>query len=610
MALSIFVVLLVLGITFMHSIFGLFSGLIDLLCCVSAMVVAFGLVDQVNDLATQQGLAPSYTLPVCFVLLFAVTHTVLRLAADNLLRGNVRLPMYVDWVGGAVCGFLIGMISVGVLVLGFLMLPWGGPFESGDSRVAGYSRYQRTDEPNEVPAEGHFVRFQRNNVGFFLRPDEFTIGLFNLLSNGSLKGETTFASVYPDYSEWVFWTGNTVQDESAISPYRDDKADGWGDKGITITSWWWQKDPVNCRYRWKLPTRQQKLDSDTERIFPRYDYEPGENTDRVGGKDTGERQLLGMRLKLHMGVADRAEDGTPMHRFRSTMFRVVGEVRGEPRQYHALILGGVDPGTDMLRLADIDNNFAIPAAEDPEVDAYFEVDEGFQPHFVEYRRFARTTLPADLRAEAAPSETLYVAERGGRPRATGWSRFIDAVIPEGSGELTTLPFPMNRTAMGAEAEFVGDRFQSGRIAGPVDSLRGVGPGTIREIAVPQDQRLFQLRCRARRARTLAGQVFNFVSGVTNQYQARDGNGAEYPLAGYYGIVKRDGKDYIELYLVGEIDAPAFRGMLDFKDIDIQELRREDSIIGLLFFVRPGTMITEVSNQGGSKIEFEGYLIQP
>jgi hypothetical protein len=590
--LNIFVILFVLGITFMHSIFGLFSGLINLVCAIAAMVVAFAFFGVLSAFATAQFLHPSYTLPVCFVLLFFLTHLILRLAADNLIRGNVRLPMYLDWGGAAFCGFVIAMITVGMTVLGFLMLPWGG-------RVMMYSRLERQAKLDGDSPQTQVARFKYNHVGWFLRPDEFTVGLFNVLSKGSLRAETTLATVYPDFPAWVFWSGNTVQNESVTAPFRDDRADGWGDKGISVVTWWEQKTPVETRYRSLLP--KEEFREFEVPFFP-----------RTYQADAGKR-FIGVRIKLPRASADR-DEGTPHHRFRCTMIRVVGEAGGEPKDYFAKILGGTDPEFDAPRGVDPDNNFAIPCTGDETaLDAYFEVDDNFKPHFIEYRRYARVALPAEP-AAAAPSDRLVAAsteQQGDQVQMVGAMRFIDAIITDGTGDKPALPLTINRTALAAQTgneDFSPDgRLKSGRITGFVDELRGAGPGTIRDFAPPEGKRLFQLRCHAKKAYSLAGKVFDFAGSVLNTYQAKTDNG-EVPLDGYYAIVKRNGKDFIELYIPNETEGPAFRHSFDFKSITNAELRADDTIIGMLFFVAPGCKVTAVVNQTGQGAQFKegGY----
>ena len=180
MVLNICALLFVLGITFMHSLFGLFSGIINVFCTITALAVAFGCAEPLTRAVTGNvPVPPEYVVPAALVLLFVVTLLVLRTLADNVVRGNVRVPMYVDWAGGAVCGFINAQICVGVIVLGFLLLPWGG-------RVMMYSRQER-DPENTINSETGRVEFHTNPL--WLRSDQFTTGLFSLLSQGS-RGES------------------------------------------------------------------------------------------------------------------------------------------------------------------------------------------------------------------------------------------------------------------------------------------------------------------------------------------------------------------------------------------------------------------------------------
>jgi hypothetical protein len=258
----------------------------------------------------------------------------------------------------------------------------------------------------------------------------------------------------------------------------------------------------------------------------------------------------------------------------------------------------------------MDNNFALPAVTDEtKVDVYFEVDQRFRPRFVEYRRFARASVTGE--PGAPPADRLVARESAGQAqqRTVGFARFIDAVIEEGTGDRSELPFPMSSTALAsASVELPGGKLRSGRIAGLRSQFAAAGPTAVKEFDTPQGYRIFQLRCRARRAGSLAGKVFDFAGSVANQYSASSEGGEAYPLCGYYAIVQRDGRDYIELYITGEPNAPGFRQMLDFKFVSNRELRDEEAIIGLLFYVEPGVFIARVQNQMGQGVAFEspGY----
>jgi hypothetical protein len=588
MILNIAAAVLILAITFMHSLFGLFSGLINATCAITAMCVAYGFVEPVNALAVEQGLPANYSLAVTFLLLFFVTHLVLRVAADNLIRGNVYLPRAVDLAGGAVCGALIAMISVGVLVTAFLMLPFGG-------RVAMFSRYERTD----VPGDSGVIKFDRNSVWF--KPDEFTAGLFSMLSRGSLKYRTSFADVYPSFANWVTWTGNTVQPESATSPPHSSKSDGYGTHGLGIEGWWVQKGPLAACYRSKLPTKEMR-EHDNPLKSLEYKPQPG-------------KELIGVRLKLLTPAADR-DQGSRYHRFRPSMLRLVGEERHSPRQYMPRALGGVVPGDDRIRVVDVDNNFALPTeANETLVDAYFEVGEGFEPHFAEYRRFARAPLLPKEKLAAAPDDRLIGPEPpgSGRNRIVGPASFMRAVVESGTGSRSALPYPLSATMLATMRNVVlkNGKLESGRISGFVRELTGSG-NDVREFALPEGKGMFQLRFKAKEAASLAGKVFNFVASVTNQYMAVSRSGERYYLAGFYAVVQRREGEYLELYVANAEEAAASRSMLKFEQVTRNELRNNDTEIGLLFFVRPGEVIIAVENQGGQGAEFKppGYRVNP
>lgn len=595
MILNLFALLFVLGITFVHSMFGLYSGLINVFCCITALAVSFGYAEPLNQLFTSQvsALPPTYTEPLVLVLLFVITLLVLRTLTDTFMRGNVRVPMYVDWIGGGLCGFVIAQICVGVMVIGFLMLPWGG-------RVMMFSRYERSAD-NQVDSETGRVEFVHN--GLWFSSDAFTTGLLNLLSNGSLKGETQFAEVYPDYPEWVFWSGNTVQQESFTSPLRDEKGDGFKD-GLKVEKWWEQTTklpPEMLRYRAQLPNK------DT----PKPAYEQKEYKLRAG------HRLIGLRLGLTTASADR-DKTTAYHRFRPSMIRLVGDVElpdgtREPKQYIPQILGGADPGVgNNLRIVDVDTNIGLAAAGETKIDAYFEVDERFKPRFVEYRRHARTAVTAAVLAKTAPTDRMAaapVAGGEGPDRGTGAARFIDTVNREFSGDRDQLPFVMKTEKLRGtlDVELDGKQLVSGHLTGDVKTLtapEGEVETNVARFKVPDGKRLFQLQTKPRKAMSLPGQAMNFAGSVVNQYQAFDSSGAPHPLAGYYAIVEREGEQFIELFYTPDPDGSGFRGVLDFKTTGVRKnLQDQDgAVLGLLFLVPPGAEIVAVGSQGG-RVDF-------
>lgn len=611
MILNIAALLFVLGATFINSIFGLYSGLINVFCAVVAMCVSLGYWEVLNDMLTGQAhLHPGYTEAFSIALLYCVTLFVLRFLADRFIRGNVKVPMYLDWGGGAACGFVLAQITVGIMMLSFLMLPFGGQagLYSHFKRDADNENISQQDAEDLVGVYGtdsdtrtaldEFKQARGERIVFWqyplwLRSDDFTVKLFNLLSKGSMSGGTTFAHVYPDFPEWVFYSGNAVQHESLPVPIRDEDGDGWAN-GLAVDSAWWQTKDIEGRYRKEPITRENSNPN----------YEP--LTFRI----RPEHKLLGMRVTLKPLVADRGKKIAPYYRFRSTQFRVVGNVGDKAAQFVPQLIGGADPKIGQaLRIVEPDSNFTISGTGNAEVDLYFEVPDGFTPRFVEFKRHARVAVnPGQIREDGptgrlAAQPTGNNSGSGSAGNVQGLTSFLNTVIYEGTGEVKKLPSALAANRIGGDVELRDGKFASGRIMGALSALRAM-PNTVTEFDVPGDKRIFQLQSHAKQAQSLAGQVFNFAGSVVNNYFALSNTGDRYPLCGYYALVERDGEKYLELFYTPDPGATGYNSMLDFKTDGIRKALRDqaDAVIGLIFLVPPGTEITGLRT-GTSTTEF-------
>ncbi len=577
MWLNIIAFLLVVAITFLHSTFSFFSGLINVVCSIAAACIAFGFLEPVNDLLTGRfGLHSSYSEPCALIGLFVLSLALLRYLADNYIRGNLSLPRAVDVTGAVICGFINAQIAVGMLMIGIQMLPLGG-------RVLGFSRYERVEDENN-PDHPEMPLFERRHL--WTRPDEFTVALVKLVSGGALRGEVTFGDVYPDFIDEVWFTTNTVQPESLTSPLRDKKGDGF--KAVQVLSWWEESGPLEVRYRRAVPTADK----------PRPPFKP------MTFKPAAGKKLLGVRIKLGRAAADRSGRSS-LHLFRPTMIRLVGELNGRPVHYIPIVLNTGDPALDGAnRLVDPDNNISIPGG-DVEVDAYFEVDPGFKPRFVEYRRHARAVVPAEKFSKTGPSEPLALQgskpgrRRGGRGGGLTFGRVISRSIvgPQ-------LPWELNgdRLRRQPNVELDGEALVHGRVSGALDGLRSrEGSPIVRLFKIPEGYGLLQIRYRPKEARSLAGQVFRFVSRL-NQYYVLDDGGTQRPMVGYYAKIRRGRDDYIELFYNGPPDNPldpGYRNMLDFKTLKFNEVyTQDDSEIGMLFLVPKGRRVVRFQNQNG------------
>ena len=581
MALNMIALVLVAGLTFVHSIFGFYSGLINVFCTIVAGVVALGFAEALTGwAASAMGLHTAYIGACALIVLFALTLTILRLAADNLIRGNVHVPQWLDWGGAGVCGFVIAQICTGILVLGVMKLPLTG-------RVLGFERYERVDELQN-PEHSERPLFERKSI--WTRSDDFTVGLVNLVSSGSLKGGTEFREVYPNYVDAVYFSGNTIQPESTPAPLRDEGGDGF--KGVNVLKWWTTNDPIDVRYRRDKPTEKDK----TPNFKPISGFRPASGL-----------TFLGMRLQLRKAAADR-DRKSARHLFRPTMVRLVGKIGERPVQYTPLVISGAEEKSTIPRLVDYDNNFSITES-DPELDVFFEVDPEFKPSFVEYRRYARASM-SGKQEEGAPQTALAPGAGSAQAdAAAAGGRTVGRVFSSSFGG-SGLPFECNATNLrrtGVTME--GNELKSGYLFSSVDRLEAKGSDAKAEsFYAPDGWRLVQLRYQPKEARTLPGQVLRYVGNALNQYTAEDDEARPYPLAGYYAVATRGNSRYIELIYTGDPTGVGtdldvrFNGMLTFRELTNEEVNADDTQMGLLFLVKPAAVVIRLRNQNGDAVE--------
>ena len=213
------------------------------------------------------------------------------------------------------------------------------------------------------------------------------------------------------------------------------------------------------------------------------------------------------------------------------------------------------------------------------------------------------TIAAKKEEESrSPSQWLHETLLG--PDAKPGNKTFGNIIPEDSGETAKLPFTIQSAALQTSgyAEIEDGKIASGSIFGPRETLEAKPEQAgVSEFAVPEGQRMIQVRYQTKDVRSIVSQIMNYV-GQINQYFVRERyQGVMFPLAGYVGIVQRGGEDFAEIYYNGDPYSPynaGFTCMLDFKHIERLELNEPTTRIYLLFLVPAGTEIFYVENQTG------------
>jgi hypothetical protein len=164
MVFSLFMILLVFVVVYVHYLQGFFSGTLSAIVAVVAGAVAIG-YHEVLIASLLGGRYADQASALATCILFASVYIVLRLIIDTFVYGNVRLPPIVDKIGGAVTGLVAGLIAVGVVTFAAQTLPFG-------PSIGGYSRLPISEDRTVTvpPAAGRSV-FRDAQVFGELQPD-------------------------------------------------------------------------------------------------------------------------------------------------------------------------------------------------------------------------------------------------------------------------------------------------------------------------------------------------------------------------------------------------------------------------------------------------------
>ena len=205
------VILIFLGaIVFFHYIQGFFSAAISAILVVFAAVIAFSYHESLVPLLG--GKMSDYSTPIALLSLFGLTYTIMRVAFDKAIPGNIRLPLMVDKVGAVVMGLIAGVFATGILAIAAQELPFG-------PEIGGFSRFDAESERQQkVETKGKsfyskvWGELNDDKPGEFGDPDaakgvpilpvdNIVVNMVSKLSapTGSLQNDKPLESIHPDF---------------------------------------------------------------------------------------------------------------------------------------------------------------------------------------------------------------------------------------------------------------------------------------------------------------------------------------------------------------------------------------------------------------------------
>jgi len=618
MIVSLAFLLLLFAVTIRQATLGFFSALIMCVLTICCAALAIGTYEWTAANVFAPYWQPNYAQALALAVTFGVSLLILRLAIDRLVRRACLLPAVVDKAGGGICGLITGLIITGIAAASVQLIPFGGS-------ILGFSRVATAASGGTTPVQ------EGKESELWLSPDRFVAGLGYLVSSGVFSGEQNFYRTNPD---WVRAIGWDTAAEDGVSTFA----------------------PPSCINVQGTQTLQNVF-----RIVPGKD--PGRDKPTVEPIEPKPgREFKMVRVKL----LDNARDESKSVLFSLRQFRIVGTEGGQVTQYHpvAIKLEDVSQSIDRLVRYRKENGVDIPAADgtyttasDGTAQIAFDLPQGFQPDFIEYKRSGRAKLtfsnspgaestaneegskkPAEAEKTpsappAAPNESRSASadapkSNSGRRvqnKAEGLVEKVGGAAPQeeekGEKKPAGSPPPEEKkggnirvfTSKGTKS-FFGDelpmelkqyhgegteiergKLVSGKLAGEVDKQAEGTSEPVTKFDVPSDKRLLQLNVGALETRSGLGRAISFAVTTLQNYFVTDSNGNRYVVTGKYAIAKINGTDYIEVQYFKE-KMGTIGGLGAFEHIKERDLKGDYQFV-LLFLVDPGVRIVGFSTGG-------------
>src|SRR5688500_10723677 len=134
MILSLLIIGVIGTIAYFHYAQGLFGATFSAVIAILAAALAIGYHENLVN-ALLGGAVGDYANAGALAAIFALVYVVCRVITDKAIPGNVRLPLMVDRIGGAVMGVIAGIFTAGIVALIAQALPFG-PAVGGHARYA------------------------------------------------------------------------------------------------------------------------------------------------------------------------------------------------------------------------------------------------------------------------------------------------------------------------------------------------------------------------------------------------------------------------------------------------------------------------------------------
>ena len=624
---SLFGLVLILCIAFFQGLQGLFSAVIMTTLTILCAALAMGTFENLYfgfliDRMPQHGEA------VAMMSIFVLSLLVLRTLFDNLVKGNMVFPVWVDRIAGGALGLVTGLIIVGMLQLTFQLLPF-------DETFLGFNRFppQTKTRNKVVDDEKELKRIKPEDLvwqraSLLWSPDEFVVGVVERLSGGALSGRTRFEGVHPDFTAEVQNSRCAVQRESAHAIMNYDGA-------ISVPS-------TGAGY-WILPSGRM--------------VRPGIKTDSIGTETPVEIPTPappgGFEWRVYrVLLSDDSRDPDQQHRFRAPQVRIVGrDAPGRPtRQY---LLKGVQRETNPSQFVELFRNPILGKEEFCDVnrsnppgmagkapfDFVFEVPTTFQAEFIEFKRTARVDVSRlrKLADKEIPRPVPVSGQKTDSAQAAPWtptpapdatpapgptpgptpppedpSGRVGAVwIADKPMFIDRLPLKLTQNA-GGTAEIHNNKIRGGHFWTPLTPENQTrNPAEMLALDIPEGEHLLLVPVKEQDPQSFIGGVLGAARRNLPIVGLRLADNTDHKPVGKFAFAKVGGRWHFEITYLDETARDAGRDIPNFEKIRHNDLKQPGTVYGYLFLLKSGARPTHLLRGNAISVDLTGYqLVAP
>lgn len=197
---TLVVVLIVLGCAAFQYLKGTFvRAFATFIVTICACIIAFNFFEVLATIfiggrdSSFKFIPPPWMQTLVFLLLFLFSFAILQTLAQYLTRQEVNLGVWPEGIGRVVCGILSGLVLSSFLITAAAMAPLPNKYP-----------YRRFDHRRPDP-------WRPNKIPF--NTDALAPGLFTTISNGSLSGKRSFATMHPAFLDQLFLNRHSIEND-------------------------------------------------------------------------------------------------------------------------------------------------------------------------------------------------------------------------------------------------------------------------------------------------------------------------------------------------------------------------------------------------------------